>query len=448
MPKAVTINIRATDDFSEVFGALRAKIVHATNAMERFNTRQAEFSRRTKEVGKNIRQWGLDMKWYAVAVVGAGFAALKAASDYKKLQIQFDVLTGSAKLGKQLFTELRKFELEAGPFESDEIQTSAKALLNYGVAVKQIVPTLKNLGAIAAGAEIPLETVSRAYGRMVSEGHANTKSLIAFKKIGLTKMLAEMLTAKMGRKITQDDVTKGAKTIEFALVKQAMLRIETERYNGILAKIDDTTGETFGDTITLLNRVREQVGLAIEESFQFNGQLKGINTSLQEIIPKIGEFAKAHPGLIKLGVAAAAIFVAVVGLAIVIGTVVWAFGVIVGVTAGWWVLAAAVGLVYSNSSRLLKVWNSLVEAGRWIGNTAQVLAGAFGQQYYDGSTKTSTGHTLDRIDAANSKAPAAIKQSASLDIRLLGGGVTGSLHGAKKGEWVDYYSGPNMVRAR
>lgn len=115
-------------------------------------------------------------KKMAVAVAGVGVAAgaaglqaLKAAGEHEQLQVAFTTMLGSAEDANKLLGEIATFAAET-PFELTEIQKGSKALLAFGVDADKIIPSMKNLGDIAAGVGAPIDELAVLFGKARTAG--------------------------------------------------------------------------------------------------------------------------------------------------------------------------------------------------------------------------------------------------------------------------------------
>lgn len=365
MAKAVKVRISAQDDFSSVGEAIRQKVKGISDQFIKMKKNAEGAGDRLKAIGRFAIDFGQKMKWVAAGVIAFAGAALIAASNYEKLGIQFEILTKNAQLGRKLLDELRMFSLSAGPFEYDEIMSTSKALLNYNIEAGKIVPTLKMLATVAAGTELPLATVAEAYGRMAKSGFAKSRSLLQLSRAGIAPILADLMSASTGRKITQADVMKGANKIPFAYVQEAML-IKAKQYGNLLERIDGTTGEIMGDTKLLGLIALAEFGKVLGEASGFRDVLKEINSWLIEMIPKIGAWAKEHPNIVKFGAAVAAMTVPITAVAFAIGAVSTALGVMA--TAGIAVSASmpwlfALGLA---AIKVYQYWDHVKNMFQWV----------------------------------------------------------------------------------
>jgi tape measure domain-containing protein len=140
-------------------------------------TTQQQLEQTEKQGNKttqSMKGLGDAMSAIKTAVFAGGFAAVaKGILDVgvanEKITISFTTMLGSATKAKVLLGELSQF---AGttPFELPQVQQAARQLLAFGITAKDIQPTLRNLGDIAAGVGIPIEQLAQIYGKVAVQG--------------------------------------------------------------------------------------------------------------------------------------------------------------------------------------------------------------------------------------------------------------------------------------
>lgn len=111
-----------------------------------------------------------------IASMGAGIlggAALgfgiKMASEMEQAQIAFNVVIKDMEKTKKLIQELNQFS-DVTPFEPGEIRSMGQMLVQSGMALEDILPQIRVLGDLAAGAGGDINELTRAFIKMRSEG--------------------------------------------------------------------------------------------------------------------------------------------------------------------------------------------------------------------------------------------------------------------------------------
>ena len=140
-------------------------------------TTQQQLEQTEKQGNKttqSMKGLGDAMSAIKTAVFAGGFAAVaKGILDVgvanEKITISFTTMLGSATKAKGLLGELSQFAATT-PFELPQVQQAARQLLAFGITAKDIQPTLRNLGDIAAGVGIPIEQLAQIYGKVAVQG--------------------------------------------------------------------------------------------------------------------------------------------------------------------------------------------------------------------------------------------------------------------------------------
>jgi tape measure domain-containing protein len=103
------------------------------------------------------------------AMAASGLIAIKLAADYQRIQVAFEVMTGSAEQAKSTIADITQLAIET-PFRSTELLENAKQLKAFGVATDQILPTLRALGDVSSGTGSQLDRIVLAFGQVKVAG--------------------------------------------------------------------------------------------------------------------------------------------------------------------------------------------------------------------------------------------------------------------------------------
>lgn len=102
-------------------------------------------------------------------ITALGLKAVKAAGEMEQLEVAFTTMLGDADKAKGLLGEIADFAANT-PFELTEVQKGSKALLAFGIEAENIIPSMKNLGDIAAGVGMPIDELATIYGKARTSG--------------------------------------------------------------------------------------------------------------------------------------------------------------------------------------------------------------------------------------------------------------------------------------
>lgn len=90
-------------------------------------------------------------------------------SEFQQLEITFETMLKSKSKADQLIQEMTAFAAHT-PFELTDVGNGARMLLAVGESAENIIPTLKALGDVSAGLNVPLERLILNYGQVKTKG--------------------------------------------------------------------------------------------------------------------------------------------------------------------------------------------------------------------------------------------------------------------------------------
>lgn len=112
----------------------------------------------------------------AYGAISIGKDALQAAAEREKQRVNFEVMTGSKQTGNDLLGKIVRMA-DVTPFESKDLIGNAKMLMQYGLGVEKVMPTLQKLGDISGADKEKMESLTMAFGKVISEGKLNGRAL-------------------------------------------------------------------------------------------------------------------------------------------------------------------------------------------------------------------------------------------------------------------------------
>jgi len=170
-------------------------------------------------------------------VKGAGQAAIA----YEQLFKQFETFLGSADKARKVLVELEKFST-ATPFEPDQVNQAARALLAFGFESEKLIPTLSKIGDIAAATGKDFNELALIYGKARTAGVLYTEEINQLTEAGIP-IIAEL--AKQFN-VNESEVKKLGETgqIQFANLEAAFESLTSEggRFFNLMENQSQTTG--------------------------------------------------------------------------------------------------------------------------------------------------------------------------------------------------------------
>ncbi|WP_339860382.1 tape measure protein [Thalassospira alkalitolerans] len=309
---------------------LQAKLMAARERLTAIGTA-------ARNVGKRFQDFGagaLTKVTAPLALVG-GFA-LNAYGKIEQLTTSFKSMLGGADAARAMVKKLTDFAAST-PFQLEGIGQSAKQLLAFGVLQDNIVPVLRNLGDIAAGANIPLNEMAAIYGKVKAKGKAMTEELLQLSDRGIP--VIDVLAKGLGKSKDQIFELASQGRISFDILKRAMQTMTAQ--GGIFfQQMEEQSKTLFGKLSTLKDNVFllfADLGETLDKMFGVKDGIDVLISKVQLLRTSFVAFSESNPGLAKL-VAFVGILAAAIGpLAIGIGLAASAFGV----------LATGLGLIFS-----------------------------------------------------------------------------------------------------
>jgi tape measure domain-containing protein len=223
---------------------------------------------------------------WAAATTAFGAGALKAGMELERLQIQFGIITGSAKEAAKMLDVLRQMS-QTSVFDF-KVLAEAAAMLGsqiraVGGDVQQVIPFLQRIQALAVafGQTTPeaLEGIVRAFSQIIAKGRVQMEELM---QLSERMIPAQQLLAK-GLGLTADQLAKiGEQGIPAAKAINAIFA-EAER-QGILKRASEI--QTFAAAFSTLRQTvweaMGRIGLAIGQAVQ--GPMWELIKRLQELM--------------------------------------------------------------------------------------------------------------------------------------------------------------------
>lgn len=159
----------------------------------------------------------------------------------EQLNIAFTTFLGSAEKAKKLLQDLTKFAIVT-PFTPDQVNNAAKALLAFGVAGRDIIPTLKMLGDVSSGTGKDLTEMAIIFGQIRSTGRLMGQDLLQLINAGFNplQIISEQTGKSVGR--LKAEMEKGL--VSFEMVSDAFKSATSEggRFFNLMEKQSQSIG--------------------------------------------------------------------------------------------------------------------------------------------------------------------------------------------------------------
>ena len=181
-----------------------------------------------------------------------GKSVIFTRGEMERQEIAFEVMLGSAEKAKTLLNELSDVA-ETSPFGIMGITDTARQLKSYGIETENLVETIKRLGDVATGVNVPISRIGLVYGQVRTKGRLMGDDLRQFSEAGVP--LLDELAKAFGKSTLEITKMKEKGEVTFSMVEQALINMTSE--GGQFYKMMDRGNDTvlgqfdeFGDVIT------------------------------------------------------------------------------------------------------------------------------------------------------------------------------------------------------
>lgn len=226
------------------------------------------------------------------ALAAAGGAAvamgIKFDAGMEQSKVAFTNLLGGADEAQAMLDRLYSIAAKT-PFEFPQLRDATQRLLGFGMAAKDVVPTMTAVGdavAAAGGSAEQIDRVSTAIGQIQAKGKVSTEELLQMAESGVPAMalLADQLGIT-GAQLTEK-LKKGAIDADTGIA--ALVKGMNKRYGGMAA----AQSKTFSGLIsTLKDNAAQTLGAVMMPLFDYLS--KNVLPAVQKVSDSIAKWAKS-----------------------------------------------------------------------------------------------------------------------------------------------------------
>lgn len=350
--------------------------------------------------------------------IGLGILSGKLAAQREQTDIIFKNLTGSAQKGQEVVQSLIKFS-DITPFEPDEVIQAGKLLTSFGITGDKLIPTLTNIGDVAAGLGIPFTELSEIFGKIKVQGTVMSEDLNQLAGRGIP--IFDQLAKQMG--INASEVKKFASQgkISFKDINRAFVELTAAGapLGGTMEALSKSAlgmwstlkGKVMGIMVRLGKVILAKVKPALEQAVKavsiFDTWLKGTDRSLADLrknlvqlSPVFGKLFDIIVGIIDAVRGGVSFFAKwgktilfIVGIVLTLITVFKVLNVILAIQAAivsaspvtWIILGivAAVAALIALIVLVVKNWDKITAAVVWFGKVAFKVLRKIGGAIFD-----------------------------------------------------------------
>lgn len=225
-----------------------------------------------------------------VALAGIGVASIKVASDLRTNQIAFETMMGSAEEAKKMLSDLSDFALKT-PFNIPEVRTNAKQLMAMGFAAKDIIPTMKAVGDVAAGTGADFSRLVLNLGQVQTQGKLTGRELRDFLVNGVPLIDALAEHFGVAKEQIQDMVSAGKVSSEDVIATFVEMSSEGGKFANLMETISEEPAGQFSNIQDAVYRLGEELGTTLLPivSKLANVMLNDVLPAIEPIIPLLSD---------------------------------------------------------------------------------------------------------------------------------------------------------------
>lgn len=260
------------------FGDIEKKHERFNNNVDRSTRRLNGMSGSLGKVVSLATRLGLAFSFGQV--VGS---VIKLGTEMEQTRISFETMLGSGEKATSMLNDLTKFAKDT-PFGKKEIFASGRNLIAFGVANEKILPTLKKIGDISAGLNIPFNELSEIYGKIKVQNTLYAEDLNQLMNRGIPIM--DELGKVLG--IAPEHIKKMASQgkITFPMMEQAFSNMTGK--GGKFFNLMEKQSQTFGGKWeSLLDRIRDGATRLGEKALPYLSKLVDWGNATLDFLPLI-----------------------------------------------------------------------------------------------------------------------------------------------------------------
>jgi tape measure domain-containing protein len=305
------------------------------------------------------------------AGVAATAMGLKFNASMEQSRVAFTNLLGSGERAEAMLDRLYNLAKQT-PFEFPQLTQASQKLLGFGMAAKDVIPSMRTIGdAIAGvgGGAAEIDSVTRAIGQMQAKGKVSSEELLQLAEAGVPayKLLADQLGitgAQLDKQLRAGAISadKGIGALMEGMRSKygGMAKAQSKTFSGMLSSMKDSAMQILGEiTMPLFTGLRDDVMPALNKLLS-SGKLQqlakqgmaAIGDAFRAVVPYVRDLIEALKPLAPF-----------------IENILWPLlkGFGIGVLGG---LAASLKI-------LIPIIRILASVLGWIGEKARPLRGVF-----------------------------------------------------------------------
>jgi tape measure domain-containing protein len=242
---------------------------------------------------------GLSVVGLARGIFNIGKASLQASAQWESLNAAFKTMIGNEKEALQLTKDLRLFAAKT-PLQLMGVAETSKTLLQYGVAARDIMPTIKMLGDVSMGNQEKLDRLAIAFGQVRGNGRLMGQELRQMIEAGFNPL--EEISDRTGKTVAELRKEMAAGIITVEMVEQAFKDATSEggRFFGAMEAQAKTLKGLWSNLEDSATMAASSIGDIVREVFNLDDAIIGVSNSLQDFNKNMpGKDTQAFSGIVS-----------------------------------------------------------------------------------------------------------------------------------------------------
>jgi len=268
----------------------------------------------SSEFTKAQTSLGLLKKGFQVSAVGitGSFALMgKEAASFERTKISFEVMLGSAVKAQKMLNDLAVFS-RVTPFTLKDLEENSRLLLGMGIEAENILPTIKALGDVSAGLNVPFERLALNFGQVKAQGRLLGTELRDFARAGVPIISELAKNLNVSEASIKELGTAGK--ISFEDVAEAFRTMTSEggTFADLMSRSMDTTTGKISNLQDSIEKMSRSLGAVL---------LPAVNSVVDVfggLIERFNSLDEAKKKLISTGVVTAGAGIAATGIGLTV----------------------------------------------------------------------------------------------------------------------------------
>ena len=275
---------------------ITAQTKDLTKSLDQTKAQLGEVKKQTQKTTENMSRNFTKVK-VAIVAVGVALGAmakkgLKASADMESIAVAYRVIIGDAERAKATIAELNEF-IATTPFQKMEVFDAGRQLLAYGESTELLTYRLRQLGDIASGVQMPLETLVDIYGRVSATGQFGGRELqqLARQGVPIYRELAEVMG--VSESAIGDLVSQGK--IGFAEMDRAFRSLTAAggMFAGMMEQQSQTLGGLWSNLRDSMTQSSIAIGDAVRDIFFLDVIIPAISQQIDGLTQSIANLSES-----------------------------------------------------------------------------------------------------------------------------------------------------------